>query len=163
MKKCPSCAEIIQTEAKRCRFCGQEFSTTEIHESQRRESHAKLWRAAPIFVVVLALIWMCSSPNPSTRTSSDAVASVDPKPCDDLLAKAERSGLIKERPSPERINVEDGRWADFPASSKRGLMLALRCSLLRGQPGSEMDYVVAYGYRSGRRVAMATSVGVTFE
>lgn len=25
LKKCPACAELIKKEAKKCRFCGQEF------------------------------------------------------------------------------------------------------------------------------------------
>lgn len=27
MKKCPSCAELVKTEAVKCRFCGENFNT----------------------------------------------------------------------------------------------------------------------------------------
>ena len=43
-------------------------------------------------------------------------------------------------------------------------MRALLCAHLRGRPPTQFeDYVVAYGYRSGRRMAMASRDGVTFE
>ena len=32
MRKCPTCAELIKFEALKCRFCGQDLSTSE-HES----------------------------------------------------------------------------------------------------------------------------------
>jgi hypothetical protein len=79
-----------------------------------------------------------------------------------LIEQATKEGLVRERPSPERVNVEDRLWAAFPATAKRGLAMAVRCSATRGAP-QQLDYGVVYGYRSGKRLAMSTSAGVELD
>lgn len=165
MKTCPECAEQIQSLAKMCRYCGHRFAAAEVAEVEadlRRDDTVRtLTKALPV-VLILAFVWMCSN-QPSNPSATEKVGTVtDPQPCDDLIAQAQRKGLVKERPAPNRINVEDALWTEFPAGSKRGLALAVRCSASRGAP-SEFDYGVVYGYRSAKRLAMATSVGVNFE
>jgi hypothetical protein len=116
----------------------------------------------PLLFVGLTIAYCASQPDSRSPSQQAIQAVADPKACDDLIDQGEKAGLIKERPSAERINVEDRLWAQFPASSKRGLAMAVRCSAKSGAPG-ELDYGVVYGYRSGKRLAMATSVGVNFE
>lgn len=165
MKTCPQCAEQIQSLAKTCRYCGHNFSEADIAAAeahqQREDTVRILTKALPVLLVFGFVVW-CSN-QPSSLPGTEQVATVtDPKPCNDLIEQAQREGLVRERPAPNRINVDDRRWADFPASSKRGLAMAVRCSAYGGAP-AELDYGVVYGYRSGKRLAMATSVGVDFE
>lgn len=166
MKTCPTCAEQIQTDARKCRYCGHEFSGADVEKARRAAGNVTLFKVWPWIVLLALLVWLCSPSENAGSSSTDMtkpVAAVDPKPCNELLERAEDAGLMRRRPSANRIDVEDLQWAAFPAESKRGLLLALRCSSLNGQPGGAGDYAVAYGYRSGKRLAMATSVGVSFE
>jgi hypothetical protein len=78
--------------------------------------------------------------------------------CAEVLKSGERIGLIKERPTSVRINVEDRIWSETSAGSKRGFLLALGCAAY-GRPLGD-DHVVAYGFRSGKRLALATGHGV---
>lgn len=85
--------------------------------------------------------------------------------CNAALAKAEAAQLIRQRPTATRINVDDGQWAQLPADLKEKILAAVSCAALgRWQPLDISEGpVVAYGWRSGKRVAMLTSVGVVFE
>ena len=82
--------------------------------------------------------------------------------CKSLLDDSEAKKLIRGHPRPDRIDVEEGLWIALPAESKTGILLAVNC-VTNGRPLSGFEYVSAYGYRSGRRLALATSVGVKFD
>ncbi len=83
------------------------------------------------------------------------------KQCGSYLSLATRNGLIRSRPSPNRINVDERLWAELPASAKDTTMQAVSCELWRSSmPPTVGDYVVAYGWRTGKRLQMLTSVGM---
>lgn len=93
------------------------------------------------------------------------VAAIDPRPCDAGLSALVETGLIKDRPASNRVDVEEVNWAAMPAKQKRTVAAAVRCSFLRGDIGrTDFDsFAVVYGYRSGKRLAMASHNGVSLE
>jgi hypothetical protein len=94
---------------------------------------------------------------PAASFTSAQVAS-----CVRLIEQAQEHGLIKARPDERRINVDDQLWREFPATSKTGLLQAVACEAF-DRPLRQTEYVVAYGHRSGERVAMLTSAGMSFK
>lgn len=56
-------------------------------------------------------------------------------------------------------------WAQMDASDKTALLALLACDAYgkRGPDLNILEFTVAYGWRSGKRLAMLTSVGITFE
>ncbi len=102
-------------------------------------------------------------PAPAPSSSAVAVQVLNDKQlalCAKAIAEMTRTGLIKDRPSARRIDVEEANWAALPSKDKNRLLQFLSCDAYRQTipPGSES--VVAYGYRSGERLRMLTSAGV---
>lgn len=113
-------------------------------------------------VVVLAALGLVAWGGGHSGGEAQAVAKLPPSAvtqCRDLLAIAEKAGLIRDRPKPTRIDVEDALWAQLPAKTKDQTLQALACDVWQTAMPQGGDYVVAYGYRSGKRLEMLTSTG----
>lgn len=164
---CPRCRSRIDAQAICCPVCRHDFTPGELDDLQQG------WiRGMAINVIAVLglgfMLFQCTRAEPPAEPAvAEAPARVnDPAKCEQVIDVAVRSGLVRARPSAERIDVEDARWAAAPAREKRVLMEVLACTAFDGIALSSIpagDGVVAYGHRSGKRVAMATSVGVRYE
>lgn len=79
--------------------------------------------------------------------------------CRGLLEAAEKAGIIRDRPAANRIDVEDSTWAALPSDVKDVTLQAVACEVWQARVPPAGEHAVAYGYRSGKRVEMLTSVG----
>lgn len=153
-KTCPRCAEEVQEAASVCKHCGYRLK-------------GRYAGAAAAGLLLVFAVSFCGSPgSDKAKTSPAAVpklAAAQIAECSALLEKGKEAGLIKARPSANRINVEDALWRSMPADSKNGMLAALACDAFNATTLSTEQHVVAYGHRSGRRLAMLTSVGVNHE
>lgn len=158
MVKCPKCAELIQPEAKICRFCGAKFNNN--------VGFMPWW--AWIVCAVFLLYIIGSGDSATTDADETPVALLDAKTraeCGALIAKAMQSDVITSRPAPHRIEIRDATWALIDADTKRNTMYAVACELY-GKKFSDLKFsenVVVYGATSGKRLAQLTSMGVSFE
>lgn len=120
--------------------------------------------AALALLAVLAI-----SRVPDSQSSQQSQPAVDPAKaaalaatCENVVTEAKKARVVLGRPDARRIDVDEMSWAMLPADAKRGLLKAVRCVALGGDP-TRYGTASAYGYRSGKRLAQATSVGVTFD
>lgn len=164
MKICPQCSERIQPSAKLCRFCNYRFSDHELAATDKTRDIANLIKVAVVVAILLFVISTCqgsgddTSNAPPVRLSEQTVSQ-----CRELISLAERQGLIRARPASNRINVEDRKWAATDAATKDRLLQAVACDVWQTAMPPGMEHVVAYGHRSGRRLQMLTSVGMSRE
>lgn len=84
------------------------------------------------------------------------------KACRSVIAAAEKAGVIRERPRGDRVNVEDRRWANLPATEKRAIAYAVGCDVYE-RPLKDMEASMVYGYRSGRHLGGATAYGIVLK
>jgi hypothetical protein len=177
-KACPRCAETIKFNAVVCRFCGYDYQspTPGFTKSAAPAPAARktLGCGSALLIIIFALI-MFSALLPSDKSArpvAPVISQLDAKTiqgCETALKTGERSGLIRKRPKATRLDVEDVAWRLSSADDKRALLALLSCSAfglraddLSKDLGSD-QFVVVYGYRSGRRLAMLTGYGANFE
>lgn len=74
-KKCPDCAEQVQAEARKCRFCGYEFSQHSIQQAKvSNEAAASGCGLLALIIVIILVIGQCSSSDGGSDTNSGTAA-----------------------------------------------------------------------------------------
>lgn len=111
----------------------------------------------------LFLVMLLTDPRPEATPAPVLLSQSQRTQCRDLLALGEKNGIILGRPSPNRINVDDVAWQQLDAETKDRTLQAVSCDLWGTWLPADADHVVAYGNRSGKRIQMLTSVGMSRE
>lgn len=152
-----------------CRFCQYRFSEDEL-ASEARDRMFNLGFLVLLLVIIGFGISECSSSVPDLPGSSSytppaepAISDADREKCREAIGLAERRGLIMSRPQGDRLDVDERVWAELPAESKRLLMQAVACDVWGHAMPPNLESVAVYGYRSGKRLALLTAVGLDFE
>jgi hypothetical protein len=179
-KRCVRCAEQIEYWARGCRYCGADqppppepsawekiVDSFGSDDKPRRSSGASSGCLPAIVGLCLFafVLGMCDRKEPPAPVAAVRPAN-DPAKCQKVVDLAWKNGIIREQPDAQRINVDDYIWADTAASEKRTLLQIVACTAYGGRTPAQLsagDYVVAYGYRSGKRLGMASKAGVTLE
>lgn len=121
-------------------------------------------RAADMPDVAYSTAWpdvdkRAASPISSTRPTVSRERAAQ---CAGVISRGISIGLIRARPAANRIDVEDAVWAAMAADVKRIVAIAVLCDMQATGAGVER-FSVVYGYRSGRRLALADQNGATLE
>jgi hypothetical protein len=156
---CTNCGTEVPSDARYCPGCGRSSPLS----GGPAGGKPKLSGCGMIALVAGALLvaaMIFGGGKKEAAAVDPTVAAAQAKACDDILNDLVRKGAIKTRPAANRIDVQDRDWAMLPADQKKMIAAGVRCAA--GGVGSD-DYGVVYGYRSGKRLAMATNVGVSLE
>jgi hypothetical protein len=124
---------------------------------------------AGAMLAALALSY-AANPAPSHHGAMTAATSFERRPslltlsseeilqCRKTIAAATRDGLIRDRLSPAAVRVDDALWHELRADSRDRIMQALACDSWRAAAPPRDRQVVAYGWTSGRRLAVLSGL-----
>ena len=159
-KKCPRCAEMVKAQALVCRHCGHSFKPKPMF------TPGALGCLGLIGFVGLMMMFGSDDKSSTPIPAAPSLTREQRQGCGKALAEAQRTKVIRQRPSPNRVNVDDLIWSQMAATDKEALLALLACDALgKRAPELTMDEptIVAYGFRSGKRVGMLTQVGASFD
>ena len=121
-------------------------------------------------LIALGGLSQCGESDPAPGAGKAGVQSAQPiasaakrQQCRDYLDLARREGLIRGRPSPDRLDVDERIWTQLSYREKDITLQAVSCDLWGTDMPGEGNHVAAYGWHSGKRLQMLTALGMARE
>ena len=121
-KKCPYCAEIIQAEARLCRFCNRDIGPTPTTEQPLQHKHLQMTRrpndgsAVVVFLLFIAgIVWYVwnSANSAAPSTSSASSASLKPAQTEPLQSNAGST----DASSTPKLKLLNWTWGEADSDS----------------------------------------------
>lgn len=176
MVKCWQCAETIQPEALRCRFCGAEQTArAQSKDGYKGKSGPEaekrgFWGMGGVLLVlisVLALLAQCfgaeTAPPAEERVEEPApyIPEQAHQACLETMKRAKAEKLYTERGQLGRFYFNEVTWNLMTAETKKQMMSIMACAVHRRvpdalQPGERIEI---YGIHNDKVIGSLTVMG----
>jgi hypothetical protein len=111
-------------------------------------------------LLLILMIGMCTGDDPAEDVAAAPPLTADEvSACEEALAGLQQTGLIRQRPEPGILVVEDGVWAALPYDDKVRVLQAASCAAWRSHLPPEGEIASARAFRSGERLLSLTDDG----
>lgn len=130
LKKCPDCAEQVQAEARKCRFCGYEFSQHSVAAATSTDQAGTGCAVLAVIVLFILAVSQCGTGDTVENSSAAADRQTKTEPTEPYAVRLRRE-VESLRKNP--------KLSDIP-TDKTGLLLSAsvigaRVKLYRDTPG----------------------------
>lgn len=132
-------------------------------ELQRRDRQKDGITASLAVIVVLGAVAIYFFVTAQPDELPPRPVRLDPLNCERVVELEQRSGLIKARPSPSRIDVDEPRWARMTDDQRRLVLDNVACVAFEGHSLAQLDpalSVSAHSGSTGRLLTRAAGEGV---
>lgn len=129
-----------------------------IEERQRRDRQQDGITAGLAVIILLgavAIFFFVTARPDKVRSQPDLM---DPLDCERVVELEKLTGLVKDHPSPTRIDVDEARWSGMTADQKRIVLDHVACAAFDGRMLARLEpaqHVSAHSASSGRLLTRA--------
>lgn len=133
-----------------------------IEERQRRDRQKDGITAGLAGIILLgavAIYFFVTATPDKGEPQSDRL---NPMDCERIVAVEQQSGLIKARPSPSRIDVDEARWTRMTDDQRRLVLDTIACVAFDGRSLATLDpaqNVTAHSASTGQLLTRAAGEG----
>lgn len=107
-----------------------------------------------VAIVVGVALWSNGSADKAPAEAPKIVpATAEQKEvCAGMMGRIGKTGVIKDRPSARRIDVDEAGWAGLPYKVKQAVLACLAIDAYGTTDPPGVESTVAYGFHTGKRI-----------